>query len=330
MLGGVMMKHFRVFMALLVLSLLIAGCSDKTTEPETVLPQTVATPEFFIDECPCNTTKTITITCATEESEIRFTLDGSVPTASSEVYVEPLIIEQSLVIKAKAYKEGWTPSETASATITFDPLPDFQIEFLNVQESYTLEQIVNIRAAVTEEDGTPAPDLTYVLFSADKGSFGDSANSVIALTSRGYAQANWESGTLSGVVTFTARVMSTGVENEAEAYILPGPPSSYTPSIEYHGVDEIWLPYPEEGLYPSEIDGLRLVLEVKDQFGNPVSKGIPVLLGNSPMIPMQEIAATNADGIAYFTIHLGSHTGVIELSGSGFTISFIVLEPPGN
>ena len=48
----------------------------------------------------------ISMTCADEEAEIRYTLDGSEPTAKSKKYDKSFIINQSCTVRAKAFKKG--------------------------------------------------------------------------------------------------------------------------------------------------------------------------------------------------------------------------------
>jgi hypothetical protein len=55
------------------------------------------------------------ISCSTPDATIYYTLDGSEPTHLSEEYVAPLALEGIVHIKARAYKEGWLPSEIAEA-----------------------------------------------------------------------------------------------------------------------------------------------------------------------------------------------------------------------
>ena len=52
----------------------------------------------------------VTMSCATADAVIRYTLDGSDPTESSAVYAEPLTITEDTTVKARAYKEGREPS----------------------------------------------------------------------------------------------------------------------------------------------------------------------------------------------------------------------------
>ncbi|MBP5797665.1 MAG: chitobiase/beta-hexosaminidase C-terminal domain-containing protein [Bacteroidales bacterium] len=64
------------------------------------------------------TTQSISISCATQDATIRYTLDGNDPTTSSEVYSEPFTLTATTTVKAKAFKDGMDPSEIASATFT--------------------------------------------------------------------------------------------------------------------------------------------------------------------------------------------------------------------
>lgn len=50
-----------------------------------------------------------------ENSEfIRYTLDGSIPDESSEIYLEPIHVEKNTVINAGIFKDGYLPSEIAT------------------------------------------------------------------------------------------------------------------------------------------------------------------------------------------------------------------------
>lgn len=49
----------------------------------------------------------------TEGAEIRYTLDGSEPGKESELYVAPFLLDKSVAIKAKAFKDGLEESRTA-------------------------------------------------------------------------------------------------------------------------------------------------------------------------------------------------------------------------
>ena len=63
---------------------------------------------------------TITLTSETPKAVIRYTLDGSTPDENSPLYKKPFVIANSTYVKAKAFKEGSTPSFTAITRFNFD------------------------------------------------------------------------------------------------------------------------------------------------------------------------------------------------------------------
>ena len=83
--------------------------ADDTTFPP------VAVPVFSPPSGTYYDAQMVTITCATENTVIHYTLDGSEPTELSPVYTEPLIVSTATTIKAKAFRPEWTPSETTTA-----------------------------------------------------------------------------------------------------------------------------------------------------------------------------------------------------------------------
>lgn len=60
----------------------------------------------------------VTITTATTDGVIRYTLDGNDPTESSDVYSSAITIDATKTLKAKVFKTGYTVSSVASATYT--------------------------------------------------------------------------------------------------------------------------------------------------------------------------------------------------------------------
>lgn len=77
---------------------------------------TVETPVISLASGEYNYDKTVTITCATEGATIRYTLDGTEPTENATEYTEALTINESATLVAKAFKDGYYPSEQATAT----------------------------------------------------------------------------------------------------------------------------------------------------------------------------------------------------------------------
>lgn len=77
-----------------------------TKEKKVSSPYTTSKINLFVDKLDLNLLTT------TEGADIRYTLDGSEPTMSSTLYNAPVELKESKVIKVKAYKEGYEPSET--------------------------------------------------------------------------------------------------------------------------------------------------------------------------------------------------------------------------
>lgn len=111
-----MRKTLSVIALALLVVLVAFGCS-KSTEPD----KQVATPVFAPEGGTYSFEKQVLISCATEGATIRYTLDESEPNSSSTLYTEPILVSADLIIKAKAYKKGWTSSPVATASYSFVP-----------------------------------------------------------------------------------------------------------------------------------------------------------------------------------------------------------------
>ena len=83
--------------------------------------ETVATPTFSPAGGSYTEPQQVTISCATDGATICYTTDGTEPNANSQQFTAgvPLDINQTTTVKAKAYKSGFNPSNTATATYTF-------------------------------------------------------------------------------------------------------------------------------------------------------------------------------------------------------------------
>ncbi|MBC8525785.1 MAG: choice-of-anchor D domain-containing protein [Candidatus Cloacimonetes bacterium] len=76
---------------------------------------TVATPTFDPPGGTYTEPQYVKISCLTSESIIRFTLDGTDPDENSLEYTDSILVDVSMTIKAKAYKQDWLPSQIATA-----------------------------------------------------------------------------------------------------------------------------------------------------------------------------------------------------------------------
>ena len=59
-------------------------------------------------------TQTVTLSTATTGATIYYTTDGSTPTTASTLYVNPITVDDSMVLKAIAVKDGYVSSDVAS------------------------------------------------------------------------------------------------------------------------------------------------------------------------------------------------------------------------
>jgi hypothetical protein len=66
--------------------------------------------------------QTVSLTAA-QGATLRFTTDGSTPSAASAIYVNPIALTQTMTVKAQAFQQNWTPSSVASQTYTIDSTP---------------------------------------------------------------------------------------------------------------------------------------------------------------------------------------------------------------
>ena len=106
--------------------------------------QTVATPTFNPAGGSYFEAQSVSISCTTENAEIRYTTDGTDPTESSSLYTSPLTINETTTVKAKAWKEGYTASNVASATYTFPTLLTIaEARALEVNEYAMVQGVVN-------------------------------------------------------------------------------------------------------------------------------------------------------------------------------------------
>ncbi|MEM6885672.1 MAG: lamin tail domain-containing protein [Verrucomicrobiota bacterium] len=66
-----------------------------------------------------DSTVNVTITNPTAGAEIRYTTDGSVPTASSTLYTGPVAISTTTTLRSRAFRSDWKPSHPRTDTYIF-------------------------------------------------------------------------------------------------------------------------------------------------------------------------------------------------------------------
>ena len=122
------MSRFLRIVTLIALSLVLINCPSK---PKT--PETAAAPTFDPAGGVYTTAQSVKISTTTEGAEIRYTTDGTDPSAThGTVYTGPVGVSSSATLKAVAMKEDLADSAVVGATytitgtvaaVTFSPAP---------------------------------------------------------------------------------------------------------------------------------------------------------------------------------------------------------------
>ena len=119
----------------------------------------VAPPVFSPDSCLFYPSTNVAITCADAGAEIRYTLDGSEPDATSTLYTGPIFVDDTVTIKARAFAAGMNPSPVVGATYTYDasqgaPKGDYFDNPINISGA-SGQHVIDDNSAYTTEDGEP-------------------------------------------------------------------------------------------------------------------------------------------------------------------------------
>jgi sugar lactone lactonase YvrE len=129
----------------------------------------VATPTFSPDAGTYTGAQSVTIATATLNATLRYTTDGTVPTAShGQLYSAPVVISADTVLKAMAYANGMADSVVATASYTIfepPPVPPTITEPLKSDHAVTVGRDVQLRASI---NGFPPPAVVWQV-STDRG-----------------------------------------------------------------------------------------------------------------------------------------------------------------
>ncbi len=136
-------KGFFFLLLAVVLLFIISSCSLFTKQDQ-VEPPTFDPPGGSYDE-----EQFVSLNSPTSGVTIVYTLDGTTPQTGSPRYSEPIFINKTTTIKAKALRKGWKPSLVASATYTIN-IPPSTVEapvFSLPSGTYNTIQSVQITCA---------------------------------------------------------------------------------------------------------------------------------------------------------------------------------------
>ena len=119
----------------------------------------VASPSFSPESCLFYPSTNVTITCAESGAVIRYTVDGTDPDQTSTQYTGPIFVDDTVTIKARAFKDGMNPSAVVGSTYTYDaaagaPKGDYFADPINISGA-SGSRVIEDNFAFTVEDGEP-------------------------------------------------------------------------------------------------------------------------------------------------------------------------------
>ena len=118
--GNDMTRSLRAAVWSLAPLLILAGCAAESPEPPDT---TVAAPTLSPEPGTYSADMDIVLATTTPGASIRYTTDGSTPTATTgTLYAAPVHVAETLTLKAVAYRTGWTTSSVTSGQYTIMPL----------------------------------------------------------------------------------------------------------------------------------------------------------------------------------------------------------------
>lgn len=102
--------------------------SAVATQTVTITAMTVETPVFTPATGIFADSVVFAIACTTDGAAIRYTTDGTEPTEASTLYSDPVTLNATTTVKAKAFKADWFASETATAVYTIVYVPVMTVD----------------------------------------------------------------------------------------------------------------------------------------------------------------------------------------------------------
>jgi formylglycine-generating enzyme required for sulfatase activity len=123
-----------------------------------LVPGTVATPVITPAGGTFTAAQSVTISCATAGADIYYTLDASIPTASSTKYTGAITVSSTKTIKAIAIKSGMTDSNILTSTYTISAQPAGATLTLDLGGGVTLEMVKINAAEKSFQMGSPATE----------------------------------------------------------------------------------------------------------------------------------------------------------------------------
>jgi hypothetical protein len=178
------------------------------------VPLKVATPTFGPAGGTYSSPQNVVLSCSTDGATVRYTVDGSEPSALSTVYSASISVSVTTTIKAKAFKSGMTESDTANATYTINPDKVATPTFGPAGGTYSSPQNVVLSCS------TDGATVRYTVDGSEPSSTSAVYSSAILVDS--------------GTVMIKAKAFKTDMidsDTAAETYTILPPPQVATPTF---------------------------------------------------------------------------------------------------
>ena len=233
--------------------------------------------------------------------------------ATTTFYDGGIVLTEPVVAYIEA-RIGNASAEVA-VNIDFTPLVGSVVLF-NVLPVYDMERVRGFGATVKDINGNNVSDGTLVTFSTTKGSFSEESivREIVATTLRGDASVTFFTGTEAGSFNVSAEVGN--LSDSAASTINPGLPAAISLTAQYRdpGTD-LWIDVPASGLPVNYHGDVRIRANVRDLYTNPVSAGNAILF-ETTLGGIQDIAATDENGIAYAVFYHGVSSGTAQITAT--------------
>ncbi len=127
--------------------------SQGAANPDSALPGFAAEPAFSDTGLYHSAAFSLALSCATPNASIRYTLDGSKPTAASPSYDDPISIEKNTVVRAAAFTDGLLSSDIITRTYLFETPHTLPVVCLSAQSGdwEAMYSVVERNARVEKE-----------------------------------------------------------------------------------------------------------------------------------------------------------------------------------
>jgi len=83
---------------------------------------------------------------------IRYTLDGSTPTPDNEEYIDPIIISETTVVRARGFKENFLPSYVETSSYLINEPSTFPVISLSTPPEYLFDEEIGITVGICVSD----------------------------------------------------------------------------------------------------------------------------------------------------------------------------------